>query len=487
MNPKLPKYSFHIGVLAVNLLLALYAVPITDFGDSGVYIKFSRALLGEPSGLNLAHRSPLYPIVLAGFMQLLGDGVVFKFMLYFQYLLLASTTIMLFYLFVRIMPERWLAMLAALLFNLSLSTIFYANIMLTEILTVFLLVASLLVLFKVYEKGRQAACLLLGATVGLLMLARFNTVPLILTYLILLGAALHLRRQPVRQWIIGMGSFLLPLLLLLNAWSYYNYTHNGFYGLFPRSGQGVPRNITVSSIHAGNTVSAANQPVLDIFLEAKEEYRANLPPKRKGSLSSLDRFDVVSNLYGGYKIYSLAKPKLQSHFNLPASSGEHELSQKLSGFYQEIASQNQGFITLYRFFSFFSSFRVSASGTLPAEYGAINLNVLPAFVFMGFKLGFVFCSFCVFLAFFFFAWATVRKGWKVNFYLLALFFIIFSFWGINFVFVTAADANRYKYPADPLVMGVFVFYAAQATLWLRARKKKRSYANALLGKQGIRQ
>lgn len=465
--------GFVLIVTLLNLLLALYATPIIDHADAAVYIDFSQVLLGVETDVNYAHRSPLYSIILAGFSLFFDSPVLFRAVVFFQYGLLAVTTVLLCRLFNRILQGRWLPAIGALLFNLSLASVYFANILMTEILTVFLLVVSIGLTFRAYEGGKVQTYFWLGGVVGLLVLARFNTVPLLLTYLVMIGLVLYLQNQPLRRWAGSLAAFILPLGLLLNGWCLYNLQHNDFYGLFPRVGQGVPRNITVASINEDDKVSEEHQAILDIFLEARQAYYENLPPERKGSLASFDRYNILADLYGGYMIYRYALPGLRAHFELGPSEGEYELSQGLREFYQEIAEQNSGFIMKYRIVSFFSSFRASVAGVLPDRYGNINLNVLPAFVFVLYKLGFLLMSTVTFLAFFVFLWQAARDRRLPDFYQLVLFFIVFSFWGINLVFVTGADANRYKFPADPFVIALFLAYATSVISWLLSGRPSR--------------
>ena len=106
---------------------------------------------------------------------------------------------------------------------------------------------------------------------------------------------------------------------------------------------------------------------------------------------------------------------------------------------------------------------------MPLEYGKTNLNILPSWVFMAYKLAFPLVSLFVFCAFFPFAWRGIARGWKFDFTLLCMFLVVFSFWGINAAFVTTNDANAYKFPAEPLIIGLFVFYAVKAGIRLKSK------------------
>ncbi len=447
-------------LVLLNGALAAYATPISDWLDPTEYIQLSRSFLGQATDVNLAHRSPLFSLVLAGFMLLLKPPLLYKAAVIFQYALLVFTSWMVYGLFQRVFSARWPAMFTALLFNLSFATIFYANLIQTEIITVFLVVWSVVILMKMEDQGKFIQFFALGAVVGLIALARFSAVPLVVTYFVLLLIILFRKKAPAKKWALSTGMFLAPYLFVINAWCLYNQVHHGFYGLFPHSGQGVSRNITVASVRPEYKVSAANQPILEIFLKAKETYLEESKSIIKGFLVKLDKNHVLALMYGGYNIYLEALPGLRQHFGLPAAAGEYELSTKLAGFYEEVSSQNQAFVLQFRFISFLNGLRVAENGSLPSEYGQINLNFLPNFLFKIYRFAFMGISLFVFFAFFYFIAKGIRNRWSFEFTLLAMFLLVFSFWGINFAFVTAADASRFKFPAEPFILGLFVYYAA---------------------------
>lgn len=466
MNQLYTRHNFLWLLILLNMGLAAYAIPVTDTGDASEYIRWGQSFLGEGSSINLAHRSPFYSIVLAGFMLLFKPPLLYKLVVFFHYALVTGTVWMVYLQFRHLFSTKKMAMLAALLFNVSFSTIYFANILETEILTAFFVVLSLTLLMKIHEKGSLAQVIAYGTAVGLLSLTRFNAVPLIFTFFLLLCISLFRQMKPARKWIFSLVAFIVPYLFIINAWCLYNQYHNGFYGLFPHSGQRISRNIIVASIRPEDSVSAINKPLLDIFIKARATYLKKPEIKNKSSLSEFDKFDFLTDLYSGYPIYTEARPELCRHFHLPGSSGEYELSVKLTNFYQEIAKQNQGFILKFRFISLLSSFRASSNGDLSPEYGNINLNILPAFVLKLYGISFLCISLFVFFAFFFFIWKDIKNSWHFDFTLLAMFMLVFSFWGINFAFVSAGNANRFKFPVEPLILGLFVFYVVQTWEWL---------------------
>jgi 4-amino-4-deoxy-L-arabinose transferase-like glycosyltransferase len=472
-KPNISNTSFIMILVILNLVLAFYATPVTNLGDASSYIGLSKTLLGEESYESYAHRSPLYSIIMAFFMLFFKAPVLHKVMIIFQYMLVAITAWLVYLLFRRLFKRKELAMIVALLFNLSFSTIYYANILLTEILTVFLLILSVSLLFRVFDRGGLVRIFTLGAAIGLLSLARFNAIPMIVTFFVLLGYILFRQKASLKKWIYSMGVFIFSYALIINLWCLYNYQHNGFYNLFPNAEVGIPqnpRNITIASIRPENTVSEKNKPVLEIFLKAREEFLTRKKIVMKGSLAFLDKRNILTGLYSGYSIFGLACPALRAYYNLADSASESEITSKLADFFKEIAEQNRHFFRKYRFYSLLYSFRDSSGGALPLEYGNINLNILPAIIFIVYKLIFFIISVFVFIAFFFFLLNTVKTKFKPDITLMTMFFVVFSFWGINFLFFTLGDANRFKFPAEPLIIGLFVYYFSELFRWIKVKK-----------------
>jgi 4-amino-4-deoxy-L-arabinose transferase-like glycosyltransferase len=158
-------------IILFNIGLALYATPVIDMGDANAYIKFSRSFFEEIPE-NFAHRSPLYSLLLAGMMTFFKPPLVYTIMVLLHYVLVSITTWMVYRLFNRVLPNRNYAFLAALLFNVSFATIFYANLIQTEILTVFFLVLSLTLLVIINEKGVGMYIFLYSLVIGFLALTR---------------------------------------------------------------------------------------------------------------------------------------------------------------------------------------------------------------------------------------------------------------------------------------------------------------------------
>ena len=463
-------------LVIMNMLLAVYATPVIDTGDESVYIMLSKTFLGEATSVDpnyLQYRSPLYSIIMAGFMLFFNPPFLYKVMVIFQYILVAVTAWMVYLIFKRLFLKKEWAMLAALLFNLSFSTIYYANVILTETLAAFLLVLSVNFLLKFDESRNLKWICALGVSFGLLSLARFNAIPLFTTFCILLAYILIKEKVPFKKLIVYMGTFVFSMGLIIGGWELFNYHHYGKSRFINNAEVGVPkspRKVIIASIRSGNTVSEKNKPLLDIFLKTRKEYLARETPFKKGSLMDLDKMDFLIDLYSGVKIYQLAKPALQSYLELAEKEGSSDIRPDLDEFLREIAAQNRWFLIKYKFLSFLNGLRPASGGSLSIEHGKSNLNILPSSAFVVFKLLFLFVSIFVFIAFLHLLYITIKTRSIPDVSLLVLFFIVMSFWLINFIYSTANDANRFKFPAEPLIIGLFVFYIHKLIMRLAKTK-----------------
>lgn len=447
--------QFLFFVIVINLLLAWYSIPVTKLGDAGVYVNWAKSFVGELSYINNGHRSPFYSILMAGLFLFLKEVAVFKVMLLIQYAMLGISVWLTYIIFRSVFDKRYKSVVVALLFNFSFASIHYANLLQTEMLTLFLFICSVYGIVCLFQKIKNSTLLFVGLSVGLLFLARFNTVPMLFCYLGALGYLFYRTRIGFKRALQSSFYFLLPIIVLVNSWCLYNYKYNHFYGLFPGAG-GTPRNVTVASIRSDNKVSLDYQPVLEIFLKAKEEVESEaITIRSKGYVSvwGLSEIDKVSN---GFPIYLKARPHLIRHFKLKSNVGSLEMRAHLEDFYKTIYSQNQEFIWKARVISLFLSMTHSAS-SLPDSFGKINLNILPSSIFVGYKVVFLLLSLTVFIAAFFFLYRFLRNKRLIPLEIVIAYLFVFGFWGINFFFATTADANRYKFPCEPLIIGLFVF------------------------------
>ena len=454
------KLNCIIVLLLVNIVLVLYSTPVVDIGDTTAYISMAKAFACGNTGVLPPSRSPLLSLIISPLFSLFQDNLAFGLVVIFNYILLFSTSILVMYFFRQLFSNMLLPFIIALSFNLSLSTIGYANIVLTEILTVFLLTTSLYLLVLYRNKGKILFVIVCGITVALTGLARFNTIPIIVTFIIaILYTSICIKKETRKRIAIVSFAFILPYLLIINSWAYFQYTNNRGYGLFPSSTSArgfVAPNAQVAIIDEDIIVSPELQPILDIYLSAKVEINESMNSSRSASLSRFDFLNILGLLHGNYPARRLAERRLENYFD-QNSIGDQDRTNLHNLYIEEVIAQRQIKILQIRVLSFVSGFRASYAGVLPTEYGNINLNILPIALVKAYKLLIMFASVFVFFSFFYYIFQAIKKR-EINYFVTLCYLIIFSFWGINFVFITTNDANRFKYPAEPWIIGIFIYY-----------------------------
>jgi len=441
-------------LIIINLFLAIYSEPITDLGDGPTYIVLSKVFLGRADA-TLIHRSPLYSIVMAGFMLLFSPPFLFKIMIIMQFLLVGLSAWMLYIIFRPLFPNDKPAMSIGLMFNLSLSTIYFASIILTEILTVFLLIVSIYWLLKLQRGYSVKYLVYLGLFLGLLSLSRYNAIPLVIPVLLMLIYLMITQKLSIKKMSLSLLIIIMAYLVVINIWCFHNYKKYEFYGLF-RGRSELPYNAIIATIRPENVVSDKNKDILRIFLQARNRYLAQSKSGLKGSLSGYTSQELSNDIYSGCAIYYLACNEFKDYFKMSDDFEHVKLQNALNGFYKEIYRQNRLYILRLQFISFFSGFRSSASA-LPIEYGKKNINILPAILIKLYKISVIGISFLVFITFFIFSYLMIKKRIKPEYLILLSYVIVFSFWGINFYFNTVNDANRFKFPAEPFIIGLFVY------------------------------
>jgi hypothetical protein len=345
---------------------------------------------------------------------------------------------------------------------------------LTETLAVFLFMISVYLLICWISRKSDILLLCTGIVVSLLIFARFNTLPLIFTFFLIILVIPWLRDRRVNLLKSGRDLFwfFLPLIIILNGYSYINYRKNGFYGLFPAGGSPtVTRNAVIATIDGDEIISGHNREVYNLFLEGRESYFGREPLGRKGSLAVSAGNEITGRLYSGYQIYLEAFPGLCKYFGIDPLSPEPYLSEKLEPFYREVISQNRNELWLMRMLSLLNSFR-SPSGIVIPGKEIRNLNLLPGWIIIGYKLLALISSFLIFLFSLLYIGRKIVKRVVPDPFLLSLILLFLSFYFINFIFGTAGDANRFKYPSEPLMIGLGVYCLNSLNLKYRTLNRK---------------
>lgn len=461
------------------LILALCFKPISveALGDAPDYIELAKQFAGiADNSVDLSHRQPLFSLFIAPLILLFGEEGFLYPMMYLQYAMMFASSLLVYQLFRELDLHQRLPIIVALLYLFNLSNIFYAYNSATETIAQFIFLLLVYVLVINAQERKNTLWAAVGLLAGLLVLARFNMIglPLVILVCILI---IHYRAfglQRVAVLFKSLVFYAASLLLVINAWCMYNYTHRGFYGVFPvqHSGQrwAIPATITEA-----NTVSPEYQHMLEIFVLARSEHigKKNETIIKKGSFLKYEFFqeikEVISPPVSGYAIYLLALPELLDYYQLENTAANvADLGSLLMPFYQEIARQNQKELFKLRLYSLMNTFR--ASGVILPVEESINLNILPGFLVQLYKVvvfGALFLLHILALIHFLVRIGTIRtyQHWR----LILLILLIAYFPAIHFYANVIGDANRFKFLAEPIMIGLLVYYFFQLILWVKEK------------------
>jgi hypothetical protein len=453
--------TFLIIGLIFTIILSFFFTPELGEGDSHSYIRFALKILGENIPENYVSRSPLYPMILSIFIKIFGITAFPRAVVFFQFLLIYFSSTILYLIIFQLLSNHFLAVLAAILFYFNPATIFYGYSIMSEILAVFLSLLSVYLVLLYLNKRKTILLLITSTVVILLILSRFNTLPLIISYITVIIIAL-VKDPEIKFKTLVSNLFvfsIFPFVVMLVI-SFHNIEKNGFFGLFPNIGSGlISRNAVLATLAGDEVVKQENKPVLDIFLKAKMKYKQSIRENKKGNLLKLEKTGISEKLYSGFIIYNASYEDLCLYFNLDPLNGESKLSSKLVSFYKEIKAQKRVHLFLQRSYSFLNSFR-SSSG-ISNDSNLKNLRILPEWLILSYKVTFLFVSILTFFFSCIYFILLIFKKVDLNFILLILLVLCYSFYLVNFIFGTVGDANRYKFPSDPLMIGIFIFFLSK--------------------------
>lgn len=249
----------------------------------------------------------------------------------------------------------------------------------------------------------------------------------------------------------------------------YNYHEHGFYGLIQKQNPRLAL-VIYSRIDEDIKVSPKNQGILDIFLTTRQNLIDNENTKKieykKGSLLNYPIFNkVYFYLKGGeekinlWQLYNEAKPLLLEYFGLDGNNPQSvtRLAELLEPFNKEIELQTKSDGMRQRVSAVLLTLRHSG-GTLPVAE-PLNLNKLPSYAHLFYRLSFMLVMFFTFIISII---LFLKNIWKLsdykNYFLLVLILLIIYFPVSHFLAITPGDANRFKFPAEPIVIGLFVYY-----------------------------
>ncbi len=482
---------FRVFVFSGGALCLLYFIlfrPITfeGQGDYPAYLDLARQIFHLPGATDtdLSHRSPLYSVLMGLFMLLFGETNFTVPLVLFQYTLVFLSALLVYRIVLMLTGRDTAAFIAAFAGLLNLATVFFGYMILSETLALFLFTLSAWLLLKYVNGMGRTTIISAGLVTGLLILARFNMMgfPVVVMFLLTFLFIFMKPRCYIRKAAADLALFVAGVCIVLNGWAFRNYLENGRYELVPRHHMGV-RWAVPATISPSDRVSHDYQAVLDIFLKTrgdlleKEKNRVN----RQSSLLENDLIRRMNNRFrpsvSGYLMYRDSEEELLRHYGLAKShEGLRQLNEKLKPFYSQIAAQHKGEISRFRIYSLLYTFK-HISPTLAGE-GKLNLNRLPSPLIMAYKVLFIAVAVFVYLV------SLVHTGYmllrreriRAGLHWLMIYGLIWYFPVVNCYANVLGDANRFRYPADMLLTGLFVSY-----LFIAAALRKTGDGRVLTG------
>ena len=454
----LKDYKQYIIFFLILLTYFILFQPVVH-GDSSSYLKLAKEFSGYPLNYYSGHRSPLYPLILSLFIRIIAEKNLLITILIFQYFILFFSALLLYKITKKIITNSSLCFLTSILFLINPSTIYYSYMVLTETLTVFLFLLTIYFTINLVNEHKIIYLLFSGISSGLLILARFNL--LFLPFFILLILILYLLKNNKFSLRYLFRSFLiytLPVIFILNLWALKNYTTFGEYFLLPSGGAIISRNALLITLDNNTKVDEKNKEIKEIFLASKNKIlNKNLKLNKSSFLKYSNKLkNFVYRMNSGFIIYSDAFPEIKKYFGLnDSTSSILDVDDRLSSFYYNILWDNKFKMIIPMSYSFLISFKPTPS----SPSCNANIGKFISKIWFLYKIVFI-------ISMFLFMYLTIIKLLKIiknksvldNLNIMSIIIAILYFPIVNFLFATMADANRYKFPSEPLIIMMLIYY-----------------------------
>ncbi len=459
MNLNSGKFIVVSGFILILIYIILFP-PLYNYGDGTVYLNFAKEIAEKGNTGQYLHRSPLLPWLISLIIKPLGFENTAKVVVVFNFITIFLSGLILFTIIQKYLCSDTIALISTLIFYLDFSVIFYGYVLYTETLTLFLVMLTVRFLLGTLHNSSGWFPLLSGIFASLTVLCRFNILPLLAVFLagiVLIGYFIYgFGLVPVLK---KAGLFILPVFIILNSYSYHNYKTWGFYGVFPAGGSSiVSRNALIATLRGDENVTEQQREVLKIFINARNNFLKEEQAVYKSSLLFPGRKNLINEMAGGFKIYLKALPSLCDYFKIDPKKPEPEISEKLHPFYREIRKINKPHIWKLRALSFAGSFTSSAGLNTPSKPDT-HLARLPSGILIVYKLLVPLISFAVLMLSVIYLLRVILGCAAPDGTILFFILIISGFFLINFGFATVIDASRFKYPSEPFIISLGVYWA----------------------------
>lgn len=249
-----------LSLLLLSILIRLFCLAlyqhITIFPDSGGYIDLGELLSDfDLSGYN-GQRSPGYPFLLF----LTGNHL--KIVLILQFIIGIYTTVLVYKNLLLLKFNTVTSFFTALVLNNFLHVIFYETAILTESLTLFVMMLIINLYLKFFENGSFPKLLLLSLAFGFLILIK----PFYFFLPFLFYGVSVLKNFTIRTIINKRIVILIFPVITFFGWSYINKINTGYF--VPTTFYGI--NIAQNCVYFAEKTPDEFKTIRDIYVKHRE-------------------------------------------------------------------------------------------------------------------------------------------------------------------------------------------------------------------------
>lgn len=447
---------YRIFIFLAGLLCLIYIiifVPVIQ-GDAGHYISLGQDIAEHSKEAELGNRSPLYTWMLAVLIRIAGVESLTDLVMTIQFILVFVSSLLIYRIAYFLTKRQILSFLTGIFYLVNISTINYGYLILTETLTLLLLILATWLIIKYYRKSNSILLVLSGFVFSFLVLARYNTflIPVFVIFALIINDIINKSNDNFYKPLIKkIFLFSSPLIIVLLMWSYHNYVKNGYFFLFSleKSGTMISKNGIYAAIDSDTNVDEEFQPYKEIVLDVQNEFLDGFEERtKKGSLINLlpsERLIIYNNGYA-IRMRSYKEFVEQIGYNVDILARN-----EIKRFEKNVVNKNRSDIFKVRFFSLLTGFRASSS-SLGIDNKNKNLDALPAYIFIIYKLIVIILTLIAYTYMLYqLVRIVLRKASSLNFELLLIMLTAY-FPAVNFIFALSNDANRFKYPSEPFII-----------------------------------
>ena len=229
------------GLVAVILTAVLVRVVVWQtyqpppVSDSQGYLQVANLYYTESFVSHYGARAPAYPLLLR-YLGMTKYGMMEAPVRLFQAGLGVLMAVLWYGLAWRQTQNRWFALAIGLVNALILSLVYFETLIMTEVVSAFLVLVCFWVAGLLGKRAPMTwgDALLVGFLVGLMALTRpimLYLVPMLLVYLYLRWVD-----RPLRVRLRWTGLYLLPVLVMVLGWSWFNWRTTGYFSITTLAG-----------------------------------------------------------------------------------------------------------------------------------------------------------------------------------------------------------------------------------------------------------